>query len=138
MKKGDVLVLDRLSSHLSKDVKIMFEKKGVNFLFLPVKASLLLSPLDRGFFGEFSKKYREENNLTPIWIPDRKFQMAVKVHDEIPHDHIKSFFYNCGLTSTQSMEMIKKNFEREMGRTDFTDDLKKKKIHVLKLGIWIL
>ena len=57
MKRGDVLVLDRLSCHLSNSVKELFHQKGVILKFLPPKGSLLMSPLDREFFGLFTKMY---------------------------------------------------------------------------------
>ena len=123
MKRGDILILDRLSSHLNKNIKTMFEEKGVQFLFLPPKAAILLSPLDRGFFGEFTKLYRERILMSPEWKKDVKFQLAVQIHNQIPSDHIKSFFKNCGLTSVASISTIKNNFKKEMKNTDFEENL---------------
>ena len=98
-------------------------KKGVQFFVLPPKSAILLSPLDRGFFGEFTKMYRERILMSPEWIKDVKFQLAVQIHNQIPSDHIKSFFENCGITLVESISTIKNNFKKEMKNTDFEENL---------------
>ena len=115
MNDGDVLILDRLSSHLSKQVKVMFEEKGVNYLLLPPKGSLLMSPLDRGFFGVFEKKYRYQLNNTSRYKKDRKFNTSVSIYNAIPAHDIVNCFKNCSLDSSSSLAQICKNFEKEMG-----------------------
>ena len=88
MKSGDVLILDRLSSHLSKEVISMFEKKDVIYLLLPPKGSLLLSPLDRGFFGVFEKKYRDQLSRTSRFEKDRKLKTANLVYHSIQTENV--------------------------------------------------
>ena len=68
MNENDVLILDRLSCHLTNAVKKLFSDKKIQLAFLPPKGSLLLSPLDRGFFGMFEKGYRKEIHSLPKYI----------------------------------------------------------------------
>ena len=114
MKRGDVLILDRLSSHLNKAVISMFEKKDVIYLLLPPKGSLLLSPLDRGFFGVFEKKYRDQLSRTSRFENDRKLKTANSEYiHSIQTENVVKFFRDCGLDSSIQLEKIQKNDERE-------------------------
>ena len=117
MNENDVLILDRLSCHLTNAVKKLFSDNKIELAFLPPKGSLLLSPLDRGFFGMFEKAYRKEIHSLPKYRKDRKFKSAaVKVHHSITTQQVIRFFKNCGLDPSTPFTKIKKNFEEEMGR----------------------
>ena len=125
MNNGDVLIMDRLSSHLSNELKELFLTKNVRILLLPAKGSLLLSPLDRGFFGQFQKIYPTILNKMNKKLKDRKKKACIKAHDSIPKENVVKFFKNCGLYCTDTMEEIEKNFKKEMGVLQSSMDQKR-------------
>ncbi|KAJ3440538.1 hypothetical protein M0812_14206 [Anaeramoeba flamelloides] len=52
-QKGDILILDNLSSHKTKLVIEKARKLFINLIFTPPKEAKRYSPLDNSFFGTF-------------------------------------------------------------------------------------
>ncbi|KAJ6236734.1 hypothetical protein M0813_27479 [Anaeramoeba flamelloides] len=55
LKKGDILILDNLSSHKTKLVIEKARKLFINLIFTPPKEAKRYSPLDNSFFGTFKR-----------------------------------------------------------------------------------
>ncbi|KAJ6243780.1 hypothetical protein M0813_22221 [Anaeramoeba flamelloides] len=54
-QKGDILILDNLSSHKTKLVIEKARKLFINLIFTPPKEAKRYSPLDNSFFGTFKR-----------------------------------------------------------------------------------
>jgi hypothetical protein len=110
--KGSVLLIDRISSHTNKQILDELKKNGITVLLLPPKGSLLLSPLDNGFFGIFKRKLSQEMDLHPVSFGSPHFKAAIRAYNCIPRNAVVEFFKNCGLIGTDSLSTIKKNFQK--------------------------
>lgn len=58
--KGDLLIMDNLTSHHNKEVIQELEQSGFNVLFIPPRCADVLSVLDNCFFAVFKAKWYEE------------------------------------------------------------------------------
>lgn len=113
-----VLVLDRLSSHLSKKVKTyahsLLCSDGVTqkfeLLFLPAKASFLISPLDMGFFSMWKRAYYKYDRSTYNF----KLMAAQHVWKSMQSDKIKHLFDNCGITSKETPKKLRKRITAQV------------------------
>ena len=64
-RPDSVLVLDRLRAHLNAEVEEVLSDAGIAIRPLPPNGALLLSPLDNGFFSEFSHCFAESLGRRP-------------------------------------------------------------------------
>jgi hypothetical protein len=113
-----VLVLDRLSSHISKKViKYAHSLRcsdGVTqkfeILLLPAKASFLISPLDMGFFSTWKRSYYKYDRSTYAL----KVQAANLVWKSVQPETIISLFDNCGITSKETGAKLRKRIAAQV------------------------
>jgi hypothetical protein len=111
--KGSVLLMDRLSSHINKQILDELKKNGITVLLLPPKGSLLLSPLNNGFFVIFKRRLSQEMGLHPVSFGSPHLNAAIRAYNSIPRNAVLEFFKNCGLIGTDSLSTIKKNFQKQ-------------------------
>lgn len=113
-----VLVLDRLSSHLSKDVKAhavsLKCSDGVTqkfeILYLPAKTSFLISPLDMGFFSMWKREfYKYDRSTYPL-----KLMAANQVWKSMQPEKIASLFDYCGITSKETPTQLRKRITAQV------------------------
>jgi hypothetical protein len=105
------LVLDRLSSHVSKEVISYFESKlcsdgsqKFKIKLLPAKGAFLISPLDFGFFGYWKAIYHKLDRSTP----ELKFWAANQAWKQVEPDKIRSFFEGTFLVGSHKESTLRK------------------------------
>jgi hypothetical protein len=112
-----VIIWDRLSSHISKEVRDYAHSKKCSdgrqkfkTLLLPAKAAFLISPCDMGFFGMWKPEYYKYDRSTkPL-----KFSAARDTWKSMDPDKIKNLFINCGLTSKEAPHVLRQRFINEV------------------------
>jgi hypothetical protein len=113
-----VLVLDRLSSHVSIKVKAYAESlkcsDGVTqkfeILLLPAKSSFLISPLDMGFFSMWKREYYKYNRSSYTL----KIMAANQVWKSMQSEKIASLFDNCGITSKETPKKLRERISAQV------------------------
>jgi hypothetical protein len=112
-----LLIMDRLSSHKSKEVIDYFEslrcsdgRQKFKILLLPSKSAFLISPLDFGFFGYWKGIYLRYDRSTP----ELKFWAANQTWKQIDREKAKSFFKACYLTGTHTKDTLRKKLMKHV------------------------
>ncbi len=107
-----VLVLDRLSSHISHEVRDYFESKKCSdgsqkfkIKLLPAKGAFLISPLDFGFFGYWKAIFHKLDRSTP----ELKFWAANQAWKQVETDKVISFFEGTYLIGSQKESTLRRN-----------------------------
>lgn len=90
LRKGDVVVMDRLGAHKVARVRELIEAAGATLLFLPAY-SPDLNPIEL-FWAWLKDRLRMAKARTRNAI-DREVARAM---DDLPRDHIVSWFKECG------------------------------------------
>jgi hypothetical protein len=110
-----ILIMDRLSSHKSKEVRLYFESKRTTdnrqkfkIMLLPPKAAFLISPLDFGFFGYWKGIYYKFDRSTP----QLKRFAAAQSWKLVDLNKIPDFFRACHLVGNESEDTLR----RELGK----------------------
>ena len=105
------LILDRLSSHTSKQARDYIEAKKCsdgrqkfNICLLPPKGAFLISPLDNGFFSYWKQIYHRFDRSTP----QLKFWAANQAWKEVNLEVVKEFFGNCLLTGREKEDTLRR------------------------------
>jgi DDE superfamily endonuclease len=112
-----LLILDRLSSHTSGEVRDYIEdyvtpdgQQLFTVLLLPPKTAFLLSPLDNGANSAFKQHFYKYDRST---FPLKK--SAVKLAwDAVSNETLSNICNNCGLASSETLQAIRKRFEKEV------------------------
>ena len=112
-----LLLLDRASSHTSKEVIEYFEdfltgdgQALFKVLLLPAKTAFLVSALDNGVIGAFKQHfYRYDRSTFPL-----KKSAVMLAWDAVSNDSIANISRNCGLAGDESLQAIRERFEREV------------------------
>ena len=115
--KSSVLLLDRASSHTSKDVIADLEdyldpegNQLFKVLFLPPKTAFLLSPLDNGANSAFKQHFYKYDRSTFTLK-----KAAVKLAwDAVSNESLLNICKNCGLTGNEPLSSIRRRFERNV------------------------
>jgi hypothetical protein len=106
-----ILVMDRLSSHTSKEIIAYFESKKCSdqrqkfkVMLLPAKGAFLISPLDFGFFGYWKAIYHKLDRSTP----ELKFWAANQAWKHVETSKVISFFEGTLLVGKQKESTLRK------------------------------
>lgn len=120
-----ILVLDRLAAHKSKAVRECFEsykcpdgQQKFEILLLPAKTAFLISPCDMGFFSMWKSKFYKLDRSTY----DLKILAANEVWKTVDPIKVANFFVNCGLTSKESDQSLRKRIFKQV-RGGIPEDL---------------
>jgi len=82
------LLFDNLRSHVNEDVQNALRDAGITPRPFPVKGALLLSPLDNGFFSEYSQIFKTNLQERPPDQKWRKWNAACYAYDHVPSHHV--------------------------------------------------
>lgn len=122
-----VLIMDRLASHTSKEVRQYLEafvcsdgSQKFETLLLPPKTAFLISPCDMGFFAMWKSEYYKYNRSTY----QLKVRAANEVWKKVSPDKVANFFVHCGLTSKESAEALQVRLLKEV-RGDIPEKLQR-------------
>jgi len=115
--KTSLLCMDRLSSHLSKEVRTYIEsfklpngdRKFIPLL-IPAKTAFLISPLDMGANAAF-KSYFHRLDRSTINLKIRAVQQA---WDQVSNTSLKNICINCGIVGEESLSSIRQRFMKEV------------------------
>ena len=114
-RPDSVLVLDRLRAHLNAEVQEVLSDAGIAIRPLPAKGALLLSPLDNGFFSEFTHRFAESMTRRPADEQWRKWNAACEAYLAVPASHIEAYFHACGLIGRESLQAVRHRFLSRQG-----------------------
>jgi hypothetical protein len=93
------LILDRSRIHNEKEIIEAFHDNGcqqlVQILKMPTQAAKRLSHLDNSLFHEWKQRCRNQEKITMKNIE----QIMSDEWNNIPPDHLYSYYRKCGLTS---------------------------------------
>ena len=106
-----LLILDRLSSHVSRELIDYIESKKCSdgrqkfkTKLLPAKGAFLISPLDFGFFGYWKSIYHKLDRSTP----EQKFWGANQAWKQVESAKVISFFEGTYLIGSQKESTLRK------------------------------
>lgn len=112
-----VLIFDRLSSHISKEVRDYAHSKKCSdgrqkfiTMLLPPKAAFLISPCDMGFFSMWKSDFYKYDRSTKAL----KFSAAKQVWKSVDPEKVKNLFINCGLTSKEAQHVLRQRLVNEV------------------------
>lgn len=112
-----VIIWDRLSSHISKEVRDYTHSKvcadgrqKFQTKLLPAKAAFLISPCDMGFFGMWKPEYYKYDRSTK----GLKFSAARETWKSVDPEKVRNLFINCGLTSKETSKALHKRLMNEV------------------------
>eukprot|EP01155_Anaeramoeba_flamelloides_P051952 Anaeramoba_flamelloidesc42589_g1_i2.p1 GENE.c42589_g1_i2~~c42589_g1_i2.p1 ORF type:complete len:460 (+),score=39.53 c42589_g1_i2:215-1594(+) len=113
-QKGDILILDNLSSHKTKLVIEKARKLFINLIFTPPKEAKRYSPLDNSFFGTF--KRTRANCLPHMHNYTRILRLLIisKYYYDATEESVRGNFIKNGLAlwkkgCTEKIESINNN-----------------------------
>ena len=119
------LVLDRLSSHTSREFISYIESKKCSdgrqkfkVVLLPAKGAFLISPLDFGFFGYWKTIYHKLDRSTP----ELKFWAANQAWKAVEPAKIVIFFEGTFLIGTQKESTLRKKLMSQV-KSGITEEL---------------
>jgi hypothetical protein len=112
-----ILIWDRLSSHISKEVREYAESKKCSdgrqkftIKLLPPKTAFLISPCDMGFFAMWkSDFYKFDRSTTAL-----KFSAARETWKSVDATKVRNLFINCGLTSKETSNALHQRLLNEV------------------------
>lgn len=115
--KTSLLVMDRLSSHTSAEIRRYIEAKTLPtgdrmfyILLLPAKTAFLISPLDMGAIGAFKAHYHRLDRST-LQLKRNAVQEA---WDQVSNDTLINICRNCGVIGEVSIESLRQRFLKEV------------------------
>lgn len=116
--KTSLLVMDRLSSHTSAQIRRYIESKTLPsgermfyILLLPAKTAFLISPLDMGAIGAFKAHYHRLDRSTL-----HRKRIAVKeAWDQVSNETLRNICRNCGVIGEESIDSLRERFLKEVG-----------------------
>ena len=105
------LLMDRLSSHTSREVRNYIEAKRCKdgrqkfkVMLLPPKGAFLVSPLDNGFFSYWkSKFYKFDRSTFPL-----KMAAAKETWKLVDSEDVVAFFRGCYLTGKKREDTLRR------------------------------
>jgi len=103
---GSLLVMDQLSSYKNHDALETLSEAGTLSQHLLPKGSILLSPLDKEFFGVFKRKLQLEMEIRSGDITLLHFKASFKAYYPISVT-IVNLFNKCGLIGSNILKSIK-------------------------------
>jgi hypothetical protein len=109
-RPDSILVLDRLAAHLNGEVREVLADAGIAVRPLPAKGALLLSPLDNGLFSEFNRHFIESKGRRPVDERWRKWNAACDAYDAVPASHVRTYFRDCGMDSSDNLSAVRERF----------------------------
>lgn len=96
-EKGDILIIDNLSSHHNKEVLQMLEDYQIHVLFIPARCADVLSVLDNCFFAVYKSKWYEQ--LVLVDDLNDKEANAIDLFNHLIATNLGKRMYNrCGYT----------------------------------------
>lgn len=115
--KPSILVMDRLSSHTSLEVRRYIESQKLpngeqmfKVMLLPAKTAFLISPLDMGSIAAFKAYYHKLERRTP----EEKKRATQSAWDSVSNAAIRNICLNCGITGEESLHSIRSRFLKEV------------------------
>jgi hypothetical protein len=111
---GSLLIMDQLSSHKNADILDQLAENGITVRLIPPKGSLILSPLDNGFFAVFKRKLAQEMERHPVGFGSLHFKAAVNAYNSISSVSVVNFFNRCGLIGSESFSTIRETFQKQI------------------------
>jgi transposase len=100
VQPGDVLFMDRLSSHMTVNVRKKLEELKLTVVFFPAKSAPDLSPCDNVFFHLFKDNFRKKDRSTPAL----KKKAAFEAYDGVQEKNVRACFKKCGLLVSAAQE----------------------------------
>jgi hypothetical protein len=92
--------------------------------------SLILSPLDNGFFGVFKRKLQLEMETGSATINSPHFKASLRAYSSISSDTMVNFFKKCGLIDEESLSSIRETFKNQTQK--LAEDEDKVSLEMLK------
>ncbi len=90
LEPGDIVVLDNLSSHKSRDVRDIIDACGANLVFLPPYAPDLNR--NQQMFAKLKALPRKDAGRSP----DALWRITGRLLDRFPCDECRNYFQNSG------------------------------------------
>jgi hypothetical protein len=115
--KTSLLVMDRLSSHTSAQIRRHIESKTLPsgermfyILLLPAKTAFLISPLDMGAIGAFKAHYHRLDRSTL----QKKLNAVQEAWDQVSNESLKNICRNCGVIGEEDIDSLRQRFLKEV------------------------
>jgi len=115
--KTSLLVMDRLSSHTSAEIRRYIEamtlpsgERMFYILLLPAKTAFLISPLDMGAIGAFKAHYHRLDRST-LQLKRIAVQEA---WDQVSNETLINICRNCGVIGEETIESLRQRFLKEV------------------------
>jgi hypothetical protein len=117
VSEPSLLLLDRASSHTSKEVLAYIEdfltaddQQLIKPILLPPKTAFLVSPLDNGVNSAFKQHFYQYDRSSFAL----KFSAIKEAWGSVSNESISNIFRNCGLTGVETLATIRKRFEKDV------------------------
>lgn len=115
--KTSLLVMDRLSSHTSAQIRRYIESKTLPsgdrmfyILLLPAKTAFLISPLDMGAISAFKSHYHRLDRSTL----DLKKNAVQQAWDSVSNESLINICRNCGVIGEEDIDSLRQRFLKEV------------------------
>jgi hypothetical protein len=115
--KTSLLVMDRLSSHTSAQIRHYIEAKTLPsgermfyILLLPAKTAFLISPLDMGAIGAFKAHYHRLDRSTLL----KKKNAVKEAWDQVFNDTLLNICRNCGVIGEEPIKSLRQRVLNEV------------------------
>jgi hypothetical protein len=117
VEETSLLLMDRLSSHVSFSVRSHIEGKllpnGQRMfipLYFPSKAAFLISPLDMGANAAFKNHFYKYNRSTI----QEKISAVYAGWRDVSNDALENIFTNCGIVGNEPIESLRRRFLKDV------------------------
>jgi hypothetical protein len=115
--KTSVLVMDRLSSHTSAEVRRYIEsfflpsgERMFYILLLPAKTAFLISPLDMGTIAAFKAHFHRLDRSTLF----RKRKAVQEAWDMVSNESLVNICRKCGVIGEEDIESLRTRFLKQV------------------------
>jgi hypothetical protein len=117
IQKHSVLLMDRASSHTSKDTLRYIATKKLNdgtqmftVKFFGPKAAFLVSPLDMGAIAKMKSTFYTLDRSTLAM----KHRAVLAAWKSVSNDDLCAYFLNCGIIGEESIASIRDRFHKQI------------------------
>lgn len=117
VQKQSLLVMDRLSSHTSAEVRRYIEsfylpngERMFYILLLPPKTAFLISPLDMGAIAAFKAHYHRLDRSTL----QLKEAAVYDAWNKVSNDALTNICHNCGVVGEEPLDSLRQRFLKEV------------------------
>ena len=106
LKRGDVVLMDRLDAHMSEDVQHWLKSKNIEYLYFSVATGAYLNLCDNSFHADLKHKISVlfgehlETNLSVDHLT--KLQVIMNAYQSVKDETIRNYFHHTGLLEGQT------------------------------------